>query len=339
MKQIRKNWLFVLVLILGAPISATASAKYTPYDLGPLPDGFEVRWPHRPRTEQVVEVASAAEFNAAANTPHTKVVVTADIPSTVGIGASDIDVRMADGVTVNGLSIGMDVHRIRVRGGRFGSGGINMAYPTKYYPSKVTDEAWQQTDVLFDAIDVNADAKHSAMQLRGVRVAVINSHLRGGEYAIWSDTSDPLVNSDVIIAGNQLESEGDQCTLRLVGVQNAVTVENRLEDMLLTGHKHVYRVHGESDQVFAARNMLVNGGTMMGTMPGDTVGEIWFEDNELHHTTEDLFHPDPHAVLMLHAHNNVAYSDTRTCFLCFTAPDGWDVADNELLSYEPAPSE
>jgi hypothetical protein len=317
-------------------MSAMAS-HVGPYDLGELPEGFEVRWPKGPSKEQTVEVATAEEFNAAAATAHTKILITADIPSTIGITASHIDVRMVDGVTVHGLSIAKGVRRVRVRGGRFGAGGIEMSYPTVYYPQAATDAAWQIEDVLFDGIEVNAAADKSALTLRGNRVAVINSHLRGGEYAIWSDTTDPLVNSDVIIAGNVLQSEGDQAVLRLVGAHNSVTVDNRIEDLLLTGRKHAYRVHGESDQIFAARNLLVNGGTMFGTMPGDMIGEMWFEDNDFHHVTEDLFHPDADQVLRLRAHGNVAYS-ARSCFLCFQAPSEWDVDDNELHPYQPAPA-
>ena len=339
MKPIRKSWLYAFVLILGVPISATGvQAKAKPYDLGELPDGFEVRWPNGPRYDRTIEVATAEEFNAAAATGHTKILVTADIPSTVSIAASHTEVRMAEGVTVHGLAIAKGVRRIRVRGGRFGAGGIEMAYPTVYFPTKTTDEAWQIQDVLFDGIEVNAAADRTALNLRGHRVAVVNSRLRGGEYAIWSDTTEPLVNSDVIIAGNVLQSEGDQSVLRLVGVHNSVTVENRIEDLLLTGRKHAYRVHGESDQVFAARNVLVNGGTMFGTMPGDVIGEMWFEDNDLHHATEDLFHPEPSTVLRLSAHGNIAFS-ARSCFLCVQPPAEWDVSDNELLPYEPAPAE
>jgi hypothetical protein len=284
-----------------------------------------------------VEVTTAEEFNEAASQGHTRITVTADIPGTVGISSSDIDVRMADGVSVGGLSIGRGIRRIRVKGGRVGANGISMAYPTVYSPSPRTDEAWQIQDVLFDRVEVNADANHTALQLRGNRVAVIRSHLRGGEYAIWSDTSDPLVNSDVIVAGNRLESEGDQSVFRMVGVHNAVAIENRIEDLMLTGRKHSFRVHGESDQVFAARNVLVSGGTMFGTMPGDTIGEMWFVDNEIYHQTEDLFHPDQEKVLMLHAYGNSAFS-ARSCFLCFDAPDGWEVDDNGLFPYEPPPA-
>jgi hypothetical protein len=339
MKQFRKTWLYAFVLSLGLPMTSSAMASHVPpYELGDLPEGFAVNWPKGPRRDRVVQVATAEEFNIAASTPRTKIGVTADIPSGVYISASDIDVRMVEGVVVHGLTIGKGLQRIRVRGGRFGAGGINMSYPTEYLPTRITKPEWQIEDVLFDGIEVNADAGHSALNLRGHRVAVINSHLRGGEYAIWSDTTLPLVNSDVIIAGNTLQSEGDQAVLRLVGVYNSVTVDNRIENLLLTGRKHAYRVHGESDQVFAARNTLVNGGTMFGTMPHDMIGEIWFEDSSLHHTTEDLFHPEAGRVLRLHAHGNKAYS-ARSCFLCFAAPSEWDVADNELFPYEPPPAQ
>lgn len=337
MKQIRKTWLFVSVLVLGCPLAAMAQAE-PPYDLGELPEGFEVRWPEPPELVDKTTVATAAEFNAAAATPGTKIVVTASIPGTVRIAASDIEVRMEDGASVGGLSITRGARRIHVHGCRIGAGGITMAYPTVFYPSRVTDPDWAVEDVLFEEITVEAGPNASALALRGNRVAVIGSHLHGGDYAIWSDTSAPLVNSDVIIAGNVLEAEGDQATLRLVGVHNSVTVDNRLENLMLTGRKHNYRVHAESDQVFAARNLLVNAGTMFGTMPGDMIGEMWFENNEIYHLTEDLFQPARGKVLRLHARGNTAFS-ARPCFMCSEPPAEWEVEDNELFPYEPAPAE
>jgi hypothetical protein len=333
MKQFATLCSFVSVLVLGHPGLAAARA---PYDLGELPEGFAVDWPSKPAVDRRVEVRSAEEFNTAAATPGTRIVVRESIPSVVSISASDVDVRMAAGVSVRGVTIQKGLERIRMRGGRVEGGGITMAYPTEYYPSHDTREQWMIRDVMFDGISVHADADTTALNLRGERVALIKSYLRGGEYAIWSDTSAPLQNSDVIIAGNVLESEGDQCTVRLVGVRHAVTVDNRIEDLMLTGTKHTFRVHGHSDQVFAARNLLVNGGTMFGTMPGDEIGEMWFEDNDMHHATEDLFHPDFRSVAVLHARGNTAYS-ARACFLCGTARDLWDVTDNALLPYEPAP--
>lgn len=336
MRQIPKTWLFVSVLVLGYPLAAMAQTE-APYDLGELPEGFEIRWPAPPALQDKATVTTAAEFNAAAATPGTKIVVTATIPGKVRISASDIEMRMEDGVSVGGLSIARGARRIHVHDGHFGAGGIAMDYPTVFYPSRITDPEWSIEDVLFENISVEAGPKVSALSLRGNRVAVIESHLRGGDYAIWSDTTAPLVNSDVVIAGNVLEAEGDQATLRQVGVHNSVTVDNRLENLMLTGSKHNYRIHAESDQVFAARNLLVNAGTMFGTMKGDMIGEMWFEDNEIYHVTEDLFHPDRAKVLKLHARGNTAFS-ARRCFMCFEPPADWDVEDNGLFPYEAAPS-
>jgi hypothetical protein len=335
MKQIRSNWLFVPVLALGLAGAAVAHAKSGPtrYDLGKLPEGFEVHWPVAPKITNNVEVTTAQEFNEAAAAGHTEILVTRSIPGGVAISGSHVEVRMADGVSVGGLVIDRGARRIRLRGGEYGAGGIMMNYPASYSPPDVREE-WVIHDVLIDGVHVSAAADRSALNLRGERVALINSTLRGGEYAIWSDTSDPLQNSDVIIANNVLQAEGDQATVRLVGVNHAVVVDNRMENLLQAGSKHNFRVHGTSDQVFAAHNLLVNAGSMLATMPGDDVGELWFEDNEIHHVTEDLFNPDPRQLAILHARDNVVYSK-RSCFVCFGPSAAWDVEENAVFPYEP----
>jgi hypothetical protein len=335
MKQIVKLSVFVSVLVLG--FSHAVQAQAQPYALGTLPAGFAVRWPAAPTISRQVEVRTAAQFNSAAAVAGTRLVVKASIPSAVVINASNIEVRMDPGVSVAGLTIAKALRRIRLQGGSYTGGGINLAYPTNFYPTRVDNPAWVIEDVMIDGVNVRSTATTSALNLRGNRIAVVRSVARGGEYGVYTGTIPSLQSNDLILAGNVLQSEGDQATVRLVGVRHSVTVDNRIENLMLTGSKHAYRVHAISDQVIAARNLLVNGGTMFGTMAGDDIGEMWFEDNVIHHRTDDLFHPDTTRVFMLHAIYNSAYS-ARTCFMCVSKPASWQMHDNGLFPYTAPPA-
>jgi hypothetical protein len=335
MKQIVSSWFLAFVLVLGG--SAAVQAQALPYDLGVLPAAFAVRWPAAPTITRQVEARTAAQFNSAAAVAGTRVLVKTSIPSAVTINASNIEVRMDPGVSVAGLTIARSQRRIRLLGGSYTGGGINLAYPSNFYPTRVDNPAWVVEDVMIDGVNVRSTASTSALSLRGNRIAVVRSVARGGEYGVYTGTIAGLQSNDLILAGNVLQSEGDQATVRLVAVRHSVTVDNRIENLMLTGNKHAYRVHAASDQVFAARNLLVNGGTMFGTMAGDAIGEMWFEDNVIHHRTDDLFHPDTTRVYMLHAIYNSAYS-ARTCFMCVGKPARWVMHDNGLFGYTAAPA-
>jgi hypothetical protein len=189
---------------------------------------------------------------------------------------------------------------------------------------------------MIDGISVKSTSS-SALLVRGHRVAVLRSFAYGADYAIYSDAITNDQGSNIIIAGNNLQAEGRQATLRLISVRNAVTVNNRITDLMLTGTKHDYRVHGTSDQVYAAHNELVNGGVMMGTMSGDSVGHVWFDANTMHHKTADLFNISTSTVSALHAHDNAVYSDVWTCMVCGKSPSGWDVANNVVKPYTNPP--
>jgi hypothetical protein len=332
------SWLLSITLACaGAELLCVSSASAQAYALGELPADFAVRWPAAPRIVRQVEVDTAAEFNSAAASTGTRLLVKASIPSAVTINASDIEVRMAAGVSVGGLTIAKSLRRIRLQGGSYTGTGINMAYPAIYYPTRVDSAAWVIEDVMIDGVNVRANATSTALNLRGNRIAVVRTTARGGEYSVYTGTIASLQSNDLILAGNVLQSEGDQATVRLVAVHHSVTVDNRIENLMLTGRKHAFRVHAASDQVFAARNLLVNGGTMFGTMDGDDIGEMWFDDNVIHHQTDDLFHPDTARVYMLHAIYNSAYS-ARGCFMCVAKPARWELHDNGLFPYSAPPA-
>ena len=71
--------------------------------------------------------------------------------------------------------------------------------------------------------------------------------------------------------------------------------------------KHNYRIHGTSDLHYAARNTINGGGVMIGDGRTDRVGKVWFNDNVLNHTTEDLFNMKG-PLEQISAHNNTVIS-------------------------------
>src|SRR4029079_16088192 len=128
--------------------------------------------------------------------------------------------------------------------------------------------------------------------------------------------------------GNNFVSEGSQATLRLISVHNAVVVDNHLTDLENIGQKQNYRIPGVSDHAFGARNILVGSGVMMGTMDGDALDQIYFDSNTFYHDTTALFHVSRTAIVMLHAHGNVAYTDVWASFIGSKLPAAWDVTNN-----------
>lgn len=296
-----------------------------PYDLGELPAGFAIAWPAEPLITQEAEVRTQQEFEQAASTDGTRILVKQDITSangTVMSGASDLEIQMDPGVQIDAtLAIGRGRQRIRLLGGRYR--GVMMAPLPETRP--LTE------DVMIDGVTVQTGAG-SAFLLRGRRIAVIRSSAVSTLFSVYADAMSGDPNSDVIVAGNVLQS-ADEATVRLISVTNSVTVDNHLTN----NGKHNYRVHGSSAQSFAARNVFITSGTMLGTMPGDMLVEAWFNDNTFYHTAPDLFHPEVANLMVLHAHGNTAYTDVWGCFYCSTIPAQWDLADNQIMPYQPPP--
>ena len=137
------------------------------------------------------------------------------------------------------------------------------------------------------------------------------------------------------MAGNRFESAGPESTVRLVSVRRAVVVDNLLANTL----KHDFRVHGTSDDVVFARNRLLTTGIMIGSMDGDAIGSVWILDNELHHHVPSLFQTSPDRVRFLAVRGNHVFSDRWQCLVCdYQMGDGWDVGDNRMAAYRPAPA-
>lgn len=296
-----------------------------PYDLGTLPPGFTIEWPAEPVITREVEVRTREEFESAAAVAGTRILVRQDIPGNNGYvqtGASDLDIRVDPGVTIDAtLGIGRGRQRIRVLGGNYR--GVMMAV--------LPDTVPLSEDVMLDGVTINAQVS-SAFTLRGRRIAILRSTATANLFSVFADAMTGEPNTDIILAGNVLHSI-DEATIRLISVTNSVTVDNRLSNM----GKHNYRVHGRTGQSYAARNTFITSGTMLATMPGDMLAEAWFDSNVFYHTTPDLFHPEAAAVTMLHARDNIAYTDVWGCFYCAAMPTTWDFENNQIMPYRPPP--
>jgi hypothetical protein len=321
-------------LVTTCGVSVQAQAQMVPYALGKLPAGFTIHWPNPPKITRSVDVKTIGDFNKAAATPGTLITVKGHVAGSGNISASDIEVHMDDGASLDGLTIARAVKRIALVGGTY-NGTIEMSIASQFYPTRADNPAWIIEDMMIDGVHARSTSG-TALFVRGTRVAVLNSFLHGADYGIWGDSINQ--NLDVIVANNQIEAEGRQATVRFVSVNHLVAVDNRFTDLLQTGEKHNFRIHGTSDNVFAARNELVNSGTMIATMPDDSVGHVWFENNTFHHKTPDLFNMDRTQLHVLDAHNNVAYTNVWSCFYCGSAPSGWSVGGNTIKPYTNPPA-
>jgi hypothetical protein len=312
------------------PSAAARGAGGKLYDVGALPPELQLRWPSPPRTAREVQVSSLAEFERAASKSATRVIVTRDLrgaPATVN--ASDVDVVVRPGVYVEVLSIGRGHKRVAVHGGRFGA--IAMTLPADFWPTRVAKPEWSNEDIIIDGVEI--DSQEIAIGIYGKRVAVVRSDISARTYSIWAEPIMGIRSEDILLAGNRFNSAGPEATVRLVSVVRSVTVDNTFENSL----KHNYRIHGDSDLNYAARNVLINTGVMIGTMDDDQVGRAWFENNTFYHTAPDLFHPDQSRIKSLHVSDNVAYTNEWKCFVCGSWPEGWRNTGNRILPYRKAP--
>ncbi|HJL18859.1 MAG TPA: hypothetical protein RMH99_24565 [Sandaracinaceae bacterium LLY-WYZ-13_1] len=318
---------WVLAACSGPSAASDGGTPSSSLDLGALPDGLEIRLPAAPTITREVEVTSADAFTEAASVPGTRIRVTAGFDGRAFVRADDVEILVDDGVAVGSLLVERAHARILVRGGRWES--LELQVPARFFPGpEEWREEWLVEDVLFEGVEV--DAPDSAFLIRGRRVAIVDSEARAVRYSVWCGQTDEFQSEDIVLVGNDFASEGPEATVRLVQVNRAVTVDNRLSN----GAKHNYRVHGRSDLAYAARNVLVNTGVMLGTLPGDALGRVWFDENRLHHVSPSLFLADP-SIERLVSRGNRAFSDAVGCWLCGDPPDGWDVADNLIEPYAP----
>jgi hypothetical protein len=292
------------------------------YDLGTPPTGLELHWPAPPTIVREVRVTQPDEL-AAALTSGTRITLAVSVPRVV-IAVSDLELIVEDGVHVDLLLIDHRLARIRVRGGSYGA--IQVEIPGTYYPSEEWHAEWRTTDILIDDVDV--EASDTAFLLRGgVRMAVTNSRAHAVRYGVWlGDTAD-FGSEDIIVAGNHI---------RVVHVARSAVVGNRLENT----SKHNYRTHGRSRENWAARNVLVGTGMMLGTLPSDNwvIERQWVEGNTLHHTVPSLLELDARLVDLV-MRDNRTYTDVWDCFVCVSVQPSWVIENNVVEGYRPPPVE
>jgi pectate lyase len=87
---------------------------------------FAVSWPAAPKVTRSVNVATSADFNKAASVAGTLITLTAAISGHVTVDASDIEVHMASGASLRGLTISKALKRIALYGGHY-TGTIELA--------------------------------------------------------------------------------------------------------------------------------------------------------------------------------------------------------------------
>ncbi|HEY8430005.1 MAG TPA: hypothetical protein VIL20_16600 [Sandaracinaceae bacterium] len=298
--------------------------------LGPLPPEMAgLRWPEQPRIEREVTVTNVEDLRREAGVSGTRIHVRGAVGGDVSVNADDIEILADDATRLGRVSIGHGVSRVRIAGGTYTD--IYISIPAEFYPSVRYRPEWMVEDVTIE--DVNVHSSNMAFEIRGRRIAIVRSRVTAARYSVWCGDTGPMQSEDVILHENVFDSAGPEATVRLVQVLRSATVSN----VLVNTAKHNYRIHGTSDLNYAANNLLINTGVMLGRMPGDDLGRVWFDDNVFHHTAPDLFNPDT-GIDMLHATGNVAYTNVWSCFYCPSPQPGWTLASNRTEPYRPPPS-
>ncbi len=297
-------------------------------DLGELPRELaQLRWPEPPRIARTVRAASANEVQEAVDRAGTRIEVNARIDAPITIHASDIEVLLGPRARIERIVIDRGVHRVRIADGQVNS--IELLPPAAWDPDVRYDEDLFVTDVSLE--NLHMEANDSALVIRGRRVAVIGSDVTAERYSLWAGDTGPLDGEDLIVAHNTFRSAGPESTLRMHDVERSVVVDN----VLSNGAKHDYRVHGRSDLAYAARNVLLRTGIMIGTQPEDHVGTVILEDNVLHHEAPSLLEINPAQIRRLVLRNNTVYTNVWDSFYPYPSVEsGWVVEGNRRLPFQ-----
>jgi hypothetical protein len=309
-----------------APTDAAGTGPI--YDVGDLPPEIGLRWPARPFVQTEAKAATLAQFAEATMISGAHVHVTASLMGDAVVKGSDILVTMDDGVEIQHLVVDHACKRVMLKGGRYGA--VTLSLPAQYAPTKNARPDWVIEDVIIDGVEVRSP--ETAFEIYGRRIAIVRSQTHAGTYSVWCGPVFDFRSEDVIIAGNRFDSAGPEATVRLVSVVRSVTVDNVLRNT----RKHNYRVHGDSEYAYAARNMLINSGAMLGTMDEDHINKLWFDDNTFFQQTEDLFNPSRERIGWLHAEGNTAYDNGHDTFLR-EPPPRWNIGRNKVLPYKAPP--
>lgn len=308
-------------------------------DLGTLPSELTaLQWPAAPEIRREVRACErapgcAAEVQRAVDVAGTRVRVAGRVDEPVTVHAPDVEILLEPSGRLERVVIDPGVHRVRIAGGEVGS--IELLPPAQWEPVERYDEALFVTDVTLE--DLRMVASDSAFVIRGRRVAVMGNDVTAERYSLWAGDTGPLDGEDLIVAENTFRSAGPESTLRMHDVRRSVVVRN----VLSNGSKHDYRVHGRGDLAYAAHNILLRTGIMIGTQPGDAVGTVFFEDNVLYQEMPSMLEIDFPAIRRLVLRNNTVYTDRWDSFYPYPrVGDGWTVEGNRRFpfrAYQPTP--
>lgn len=299
-------------------------------DLGQIP--FSINKPAKPVTTRAVEVLNAAQLLPELSKSGSKITIKGSIDQDIVINGNDMELIVLPGITLRKLSFGDGKKRIRVEGGSYIS--VQFASPISFWPTVSQHPENMNEDITLDSIKVTGAP--IALSIKGKRIHVLNSDIEALNYSVWVGDTQDIRNQDLFFSKNKFHSTtGAEATFRAYTTDRLVLIDSRLQNGMTQGGKHNYRLHGVLNYAYAARNVLVNSGVMLGTMAGDTLDHIWFNDNVVYHNTPDLFNIGN--VLTMEAKGNKAYTNAWNCFYCQTPKTTWDFSNNLRLPYQVAP--
>ena len=300
------------------------------YDLGPLPAELAgIQWPAVPVTTRVVVTSSTSQLRTAIGTAGSQIRVSGTNDA-ITVWQSDIEMLLEPGASISSVLIGWSAHRVSVIGGTVGR--FEIMAPVSYSTGRgVVNPALAVTDVYVSGVEA------SVFILRGERHAVVRSSTHAPDGSVWVGDTLSYINRDIIIAGNTFRSAGPQATVRMHDVERTVTVGNRLYN----GAKHNYRIHGQSDLNFAARNLLAHTGFMIGTEPDDHLVRQWFVDNVIHYdAVNGIFILPPHSCGACRIDTFVMTGNTAYSTAGFSPPTypGWTVSNPAAQPFRAWPA-
>ncbi len=312
--------------------SPSAAPAGTAPSLGELPSELaDLQWPTRPSVTREVTVSTAAELEAAVATPGTRILTRGLSGGDVWIGASDIEIVADAGSSFGQLLIAQGTRRVRIEGGRWTTVRVEVPADFSGGAASYRPELMAE-DVSLEGLTIDSGAE-SAYEIRGKRIAIVGNDVTAGRYSVWCGDTGDYQTEDLILYDNVFRSAGPESTVRLVSVLRSATISN----VISNSYKHNYRIHGVSDLNFAADNLLAGTGVMLGTMEGDSLGRVWFDDNVMHHDSPDLFNPAP-AIGALVARRNTVYARQHDSFYGGAVGPGWTLSENQVAPYQPPPA-
>jgi hypothetical protein len=282
----------------------------TPYDLGQLPVEHRPAPPAAPViTNPDTNPTTTTALAAAGGTPNRRIIVNTDLSAgNITLSASNIELWIQPSGRVGTITIAAGVSRIRGHGGGIVR-DLFMNHPGA-------------NDIAIDHLTFltpqYGEWGGSSMELRGQRIAVTYCVNQAHRYSIWADGES---SSDILVANNDFQSEGPESTVRIVGFDRSAVLNNRLDN----GFKHNYRIHGTSVRYYAAHNVLIGSGMMLGTMAGDNLQYGIVRDNYIHWLRNGMADFTPSAMNTFHLVDNQLFADGWSCLYCGSSGPNWTV--------------